>query len=696
MADFAAILKKTLDKMGETTPQMRAKVYDKARQTVQRQIDAMATRPPQAAIDRQFAKLDEAIAEIEAEHAGAAAPEPAPEARADDLGSGALDAPVAPREPDEPAPVEEPQPEEPPVDAILGAGGDETGTEPPPATVPQDDSATIATDLPPADLPPADLPPTDEPAMAEPESRSEEAPVPGEAPAATDDDDAVRAEETEPAPVDAVFGASGEETVTTPPPPADPDEPTVDDVIASFDRTDAEPDQGSRVEPSFNAPETDDAAAPALPRAEADDPLLDFLNEQRDTLAGNDDQGQADADRAADMLFGEAGETIGAAPAASGVDEPMIADRTDGAPARDQMADTEPSRRPRWGLLAIVVVIVGLLAGGGYAAYSNQGPIRAFLADFGIELPAIGDGAGAVSDEDGVPVRTVETMPVEGDGTTPGEDATADDAGTDEPAETVNAAGTDEAVQKFTQRLTEDGREVDEGPAPGGPATGEGSTVAGQTVAGEGPVAGEDATAAPEDEGAGDEAVAVGQRTIFYEERTGSQPGTAIQGSTVWSVAQVSPGGDLPVEPAIRAESAIPELGLTLEMTIRRNGDATFPASHIVELFFSVPDTFEGRGIADVQRITFKNTEQDPGSALIAVPAPIDTNIFLVALTDADTAVQTNTSLMLSQGWIDIPMQYVSGRRALITLEKGAAGDGVFNEVFDAWEENPLGEASGG
>ncbi|QBK31664.1 hypothetical protein [Roseitalea porphyridii] len=696
MADFAAILKKTLDKMGETTPQMRAKVYDKARQTVQRQIDAMATRPPQVAIDRQFAKLDEAIAEIEAEHAGAAAPEPAPGPVADDFGSGAQEAPVAPREPDEPAPAEEPQPEEPPVDAILGAGGDETGTEPPPAAVPQDDSATIAADLPPGEEP---APPSrTEPAMAEPESWSEDTADPGEAPAAADDDDAVRAEETEPAPVDSVFGASGDETVTTPPPPADPDEPTVDDVIASFDRTDTGPDEGSRVEPSFDAPETEDAAAPALPRAEADDPLLDFLNEQRDTLAGNDDQGQADADRAADMLFGEAGETIGTTPAPSGAgaEQPMTADRADDAPARDQMADTEPSRGPRWGLLAIVVVLVGLLAGGGYAAYSNQGPIRAFLADFGIELPEIGDGAGTVSDEDGVPVRTVETMPVEGDETTSGEDATTDDAGADEPAETVNAGGTDEAVQKFTQRLTEDGREVDEGPAPGGPATGEGSTVAGQTVAGEGPVAGDDATTAPEDEGAGDEAVAVGQRTIFYEERTGTQPGTAIQGSTVWSVAQVSPGGDLPVEPAIRAESAIPELGLTLEMTVRRNGDATFPASHIVELFFSVPATFEGRGIADVQRITFKNTEQDPGSALIAVPAPIDTNIFLVALTDADTAVQTNTSLMLSQGWIDIPMQYVSGRRALITLEKGAAGDRVFNEVFEAWEENPLGEASGG
>jgi len=150
---------------------------------------------------------------------------------------------------------------------------------------------------------------------------------------------------------------------------------------------------------------------------------------------------------------------------------------------------------------------------------------------------------------------------------------------------------------------------------------------------------------------------------------------------------QESPGGDAPLEPAIRAEANIPELGMTMEMTIRRNLDQTFPASHVIELFFRVPDTFEGRGIADVQRITFKGTEQDPGNALIGVAAPLDTNIFLIALTDADTAIETNLNLMQRQDWIDIPMQYISGRRALITLEKGVPGEQVFNEVLSAWEK---------
>ncbi|WP_346433424.1 endolytic transglycosylase MltG [Oricola sp.] len=176
------------------------------------------------------------------------------------------------------------------------------------------------------------------------------------------------------------------------------------------------------------------------------------------------------------------------------------------------------------------------------------------------------------------------------------------------------------------------------------------------------------------------------QKAIFYQERSGSEAGTAVAGATVWSIVQESPGGSAPAEPAIRAETTIPEYGLTMEMTIRRNVDESLPASHVIELFFRVPDTFNGLGIADVQRITFKETEQEPGNALVGVAAPIDTNVFLIALTRASAATTANLDLMRGRQWIDIPMQYVSGRRALIVLEKGDTGQRVFDEVLAAWK----------
>jgi len=663
MADFAAILKKTLDNMGETTPEVRAKVYDKARQTVQRQIDAMATQPPQAAIDRQFEKLESSIAEIEAGY-GAPIPDDGP-------GDTEPDLPHV----TEPEPVDAPQPADlidqaPETDAEPAIDPEpEIEAAPEPAAAPEDEAAATLEDAP----------------VAEPETEPLAEDEPEPVPDARVDDAPSWAPEV------SADSAADSPAVSDEPAfdaPAEP-EPTVDDVLSSLDEVGGKhteamaddpfaldtPPDGGGLEPS---PGGD--TEPVMPRADDHDPLLDFLSEERQTMAEAD----SDADRAVDALFGEPGaDAVPQSAGASAGGNDLAGERSEPADA-DAVPSEDKPRRSGWLIAAAVLVV--LLAGGGYAAYVNQEPLRAFLSGMGIEMPQTGAG-----EEGDVPVRTVETTPVNADNGDAGEETPAEDT----PPETVDAGGGDDGVQKFTQRLTEDGREVDEGPAPGAAAPGEGSSVAGQTAGSEDAPApdADTAEAPPADVGEG---IAVGQRTIFYEERTGTQPGTAMQGSTVWSVVQESPGGDLPLEPAIRAQSSIPDLGLALEVTIRRNGDATFPASHIVELFFSVPETFEGRGIADVQRITFKNTEQDPGSALIAVPAPIDTNIFLVALTDAETAVQTNTSLMLSQGWVDIPMQYVSGRRALITLEKGAAGDGVFREVFEAWEAAPLGDASGG
>ncbi len=63
MADFVAVLKKTLDGLGETTPEMRAKVYDKARSTIAAKLAAMNPPPPAAVVaERQKRALEDAIA----------------------------------------------------------------------------------------------------------------------------------------------------------------------------------------------------------------------------------------------------------------------------------------------------------------------------------------------------------------------------------------------------------------------------------------------------------------------------------------------------------------------------------------------------------------------------------------------------------------------------------------------------------
>jgi hypothetical protein len=167
--------------------------------------------------------------------------------------------------------------------------------------------------------------------------------------------------------------------------------------------------------------------------------------------------------------------------------------------------------------------------------------------------------------------------------------------------------------------------------------------------------------------------------------------GSAEAGNVVWSLVQESPGGDEPPEPAIRGEVQVPGKDVQLRMTIRRNADETLPASHIIEMIFLTPAGFEGGGIDNLLRIALKKAEQDAGSPLIGIPAKIADGYFLVALNDTKADEDANLSLLRNQEWIDVPVIYKSGRRALLTMEKGMPGGKVFDEAIRAWQAKTAG-----
>lgn len=273
-------------------------------------------------------------------------------------------------------------------------------------------------------------------------------------------------------------------------------------------------------------------------------------------------------------------------------------------------------------------------------------------------------------------------------------------AATPDPATTPGIASPDPVVEdapaddatKFTQRLNPDGSETDVGPAPGPDVddTVEGRSVAALTDAGpadetaaaeaaaEVPVVPEDA-AAPNAQPLG-----VQQKMILYEERLGQQSLEVKTGTVVWTLVSEQ-SGDGPDEQVIRGEINNPDKGMSALITIKRNTDASLPASHLVEIVFALPPDFEGGSIDQLQRIAMKQTEADQGNPLVAVPAKITQDFYMVALNDLAEARTFNTDLMRQRNWIDIPVVYANGRQALITLEKGASGTEVFNQALDAW-----------
>ncbi|MGN6536820.1 MAG: hypothetical protein ACTHKQ_13980 [Mesorhizobium sp.] len=379
-------------------------------------------------------------------------------------------------------------------------------------------------------------------------------------------------------------------------------------------------------------------------------------------------------------------------PSADRADEtfPAVSDTT-----ADMLAGDDGERRRGYGGLIAAVVALLLIAGGGYGVWLNKDAFKDML----------GLGKTEVAAND----KPAETAPAK-----PAETAAA------KPAETPPANGGETSeTQKFTQRLTPEGKETDPGPAGGASSIGEGTSVVALTTPPPvtapsaatpaepaAPAAGEPAPDAPPPAAAtppaaettpppatasSETALPVGQKAIFYEERTASAEGSAEPGNIVWSLVQESPGGDAPPEPAIRAEATIPGKNVQLRMTIRRNADQTLPASHIVEMIFLTPDGFEGGGIDNVLRIAMKGTEQEAGSPLIGIPAKIADGFFLVALNDTKADENANLTLLRNQDWIDIPVVYKSGRRALLTMEKGIPGEKVFDEALKAWQAKSSG-----
>ncbi|MEX0954354.1 MAG: hypothetical protein WDZ83_03970 [Rhizobiaceae bacterium] len=417
------------------------------------------------------------------------------------------------------------------------------------------------------------------------------------------------------------------------------------------------------------------AQAAADPATAAGEPAPDESEEpvseevEDPAIAAVPDTGAAPPDKDDD----DAGDDLKPAEPVAKPDPVLAGSRAAGRGEADKPHPAQRNRRRISGGLVAALVAILVIAAAGYGIWLNR---DAFVSMF------------ASTDE-------VATAPTEGDAVAEQEPVSEKMAPAEEeaavavepaPAEETDAAATEEDQQKFTQRLTPEGEEVDPGPAGGQPSVGEGTSVASSTQAGDQNEGAGTDSGAPAAPGGGEISLPVGQRAIFYEERTTAADSTAQTGATVWSVVQESPGGDLPPEPAIRAEVTVPAKKLQLRMTIRRNADPSLPASHIIEMIFLTADGFEGGGVDNVLRLAFKPTEAAPGNPLIGIPAKIADGYFLIALSDVPEESDFNLRLLRQQSWIDVAIVYSSGRRALVTMERGVPGDRAFIDVLETWK----------
>ncbi|HEV7258608.1 MAG TPA: histidine kinase [Bosea sp. (in: a-proteobacteria)] len=180
--------------------------------------------------------------------------------------------------------------------------------------------------------------------------------------------------------------------------------------------------------------------------------------------------------------------------------------------------------------------------------------------------------------------------------------------------------------------------------------------------------------------------IAVAQRAILYtEDPTSPQAPRAVNGRVFWRLDSESVGQGRPVETIVRATVEIAEIGLSLDFTIRRNADPAFPASHIIGMRFTSTGDPATEAVREVGVPQFKTEESERGAPLSAINSALGENLFVAALSNVPVEVERNIDLILNRAWIDVPVRFASGRRGIITFEKGGPGNQTLADAFGRW-----------
>jgi hypothetical protein len=153
--------------------------------------------------------------------------------------------------------------------------------------------------------------------------------------------------------------------------------------------------------------------------------------------------------------------------------------------------------------------------------------------------------------------------------------------------------------------------------------------------------------------------------------------GNQFVGSVVWHADNLASPEQQPTF-AVRADIEIPDAGMTVRLDWGLNEDASFAASHTVELAFTLPPALPNGAIANVLGIMMKAGETARGEALNGVSVKVATNFFLIGLSSLEDERQRNVRLIKERPWIDIPIAYTTGKHANIAVEKATPGDRAF------------------
>ncbi len=125
-----------------------------------------------------------------------------------------------------------------------------------------------------------------------------------------------------------------------------------------------------------------------------------------------------------------------------------------------------------------------------------------------------------------------------------------------------------------------------------------------------------------------------------------------------------------------------------LLLLLRRSTNQALPTTHTIEVMFSLPVDFPFGGVNRVPGILMKQAYLARGAQPLSGSAVrVMSTSFLLGLSKLESNAQRNLELLTERSWLDIPVVYGNGRRAIIAVEKGTSGERAFAAAFKAWKQ---------
>jgi hypothetical protein len=178
------------------------------------------------------------------------------------------------------------------------------------------------------------------------------------------------------------------------------------------------------------------------------------------------------------------------------------------------------------------------------------------------------------------------------------------------------------------------------------------------------------------------------QRGAFYRvaqnailtEQDDAHPRSAenrIEASVGWHFVANGTAG-----PALVATFDIPATGTAIQLSMRKNMDATLPASHLIEVVTSLPKNLPGKAIADIGELVVKLGPEADGVPLIGDVTKVSDGVFWIGLSAVPSNTEVNLRLLELGAFFDLPLTYKSGQHATLTFEKGRTGVAAFEQAL--------------